>query len=771
MRYSTGIQQAQLIAEKTLMKKKYKIISIIMAATVASSVTLAGCSLVSADAQADMQQIIAEVNIGSSENLEKLDSGLKDYAGAISSSTAIYKRDLVAYFLSAGASLVQNGSTYGEAFKTLSETLINNEILIQYATLATLRDMVEDKYQVTSAADAVSWFTGKSDAERYEALLSYQSQADDKEGEENVDYVTLVQYTIKSSINNTIDSYEQTILDTDSADKTSSATLPDGVDTEVENYYPVKDGALDYDIYTGYSKNSLPESGEYKDDALEGTTSLTRRRAYNEFIQMLDANYLIADDDDITDVWNLSYVQDEYVTMLRRQVLSNYYDFYEADLEASIDADYVAERYNEILQQQTANYDSSSDNFESAMGSLSDTSFVLYAPEVKGSENKFGYVYNILLPFSSAQSTLLSTYSTLLENDAIDQNGYYQMRNNLLAGIQGTDQRSAWFNGGVDYSFNAEESGLDYYNGGQSYRNILFFEDNLMDTNNERYESLDKYTGLYSYNGRAVKNSDDSYTLLPNYINIDGLLNEFEGYLNFVLGDGKVNWNYWADGKAETTATEGNSAFYAVENFNTDPLDDKSDVDYSKFIYAAGKVDLGQFTASALMDKTSDYYKALSAVNELQYAYTTDTAVLSQYIGYSVGAYSTSYIKEFEYAAQQAIREGVGSFIVCAGDYGWHLMYVTYVFDAGNVYADVDWVANMNKEGTFEYEFYQSLKSSEMTNASTTLQSNLLQNLYQKDTSVNVYEDRFSDLTSLTQSVSSSSTSTSGSTSGTSTNS
>ena len=68
-----------------------------MAATVASSVTLAGCSLVSADAQADMQQIIAEVNIGSSENLEKLDSGLKDYAGAISSSTAIYKRDLVAY--------------------------------------------------------------------------------------------------------------------------------------------------------------------------------------------------------------------------------------------------------------------------------------------------------------------------------------------------------------------------------------------------------------------------------------------------------------------------------------------------------------------------------------------------------------------------------------------------------------------------------------------------------------------------------------------------
>ena len=748
------------------MKKKYKILSVLTAAAVASTVTLAGCSLVSANAQADMKQVIAEVNIGNSDNLEKIDSGLKEYAGAIESSTSIYKSDLVAYFLSAGASLVQGGSTYGEAFQTLAESLINSEILIQYATIATLRDMVESGKQ-SSASAAVSWFTGMEEAERYEALLDYQAEVDDNEGEDDVDYVMLVEYSLKSSVNATIDSYEEAILDSDSEDGTSSATLPGGVDTEVEYYYPVKDGALDYDIYTGYSKNSFKESGAYADDALEGTTSLTRRRAYNEFIQMLDANYLITDEDDITDVWTLSYVQDEYVTLLRRQVLSNFYELYEGSLEDSIDAEYVSERYNEILSQQTAEYDASASSFETAMGSFSDSSFILYAPETKGSENKFGFVYNILLPFSSSQSSVLATYSTLFENDAIDQNGYYRMRNNLLNAVRGTDQRASWFNGGVDYSFDASANDIEYYDGGVDTRDTLFFEDNLLDTENERYEKLEKYLGLYSYNGIAVKNEDDSYTLLPDYVSIDDLLVEFEGYLNFALGGDKVDWAYWANGKAVENSSDAgtNADYYDVTDFYTVEGDTKSDIDYSKFIYAAGKVDLGNFTAASLMDEDSDYYRAMSAVNELQYAYTTDTSVLSQYIGYSVGAYSTSYIKEFEYAAQQAVREGAGSFVVCAGDYGWHLMYVTFSFDAGDVYGNVDFVANMDKDGTFEYEFYQALKSSEMTSASTTLQSNLLQQLYQEDKSVKIYEDRFSDLTSITQSATSS---TDGSTSGSS---
>lgn len=162
------------------------------------------------------------------------------------------------------------------------------------------------------------------------------------------------------------------------------------------------------------------------------------------------------------------------------------------------------------------------------------------------------------------------------------------------------------------------------------------------------------------------------------------------------------------------------------------------------------------------MNENSSYYKAMSAVNELQYAYTTDTGVLSEYVGYTVGAYTTSYIKEFEYAAQYAIREGgEGTFVVCAGDYGWHLIYVTYVINAdenGEVY-DVDW-SKITQEGTFEYNFYEMLKSSDLENASSRHQREILQSLYQTDSSVVFYEDRYSDLTSITTTGSSSSSTT-----------
>ncbi len=141
--------------------------------------------------------------------------------------------------------------------------------------------------------------------------------------------------------------------------------------------------------------------------------------------------------------------------------------------------------------------------------------------------------------------------------------------------------------------------------------------------------------------------------------------------------------------------------------------------------------------------------KVLSAVNELQFAYTTDTSVLSQYIGYSVTTGDdTGYIKEFEYAAQKAIAEGAGHFIVCAGDYGWHLIYVTYTFDnEGGAQYEPDWT-RVNQEGTFEYYFYEYVKSNDLGTVSTTRRSYLL-TLFNTDDTVTKYEKRYQDLLDL----------------------
>ena len=97
------------------------------------------------------------------------------------------------------------------SFQTLANTLVNNEILIQYATLATLQDMVEDGYDgLTSASAAVSWFNdeSKTDIEKYAAMLDYQAPVDDYTGDKDVDYNLLAEYSLKASLNSAIDSYE-----------------------------------------------------------------------------------------------------------------------------------------------------------------------------------------------------------------------------------------------------------------------------------------------------------------------------------------------------------------------------------------------------------------------------------------------------------------------------------------------------------------------------------------------------------------------------------
>ena len=81
--------------------------------------------------------------------------------------------------------------------------------------------------------------------------------------------------------------------------------------------------------------------------------------------------------------------------------------------------------------------------------------------------------------------------------------------------------------------------------------------------------------------------------------------------------------------------------------------------DYSQMVYYKGQVNgLENTTAADLLEKGSASYTALSAFNELMFAYSTDTGCLNTYLGYSIAAegFSTSYVPEFEYAAQEAVK-------------------------------------------------------------------------------------------------------------------
>ena len=712
-----------------------------LAAALTMSVVFSGCGNATRNRE-DMNQVIATVDISNSANLES--EGLSAYVSAIESSTDIIKRDLVASYYNVGYSYVQSGMDTAQVFELPVDSLTTTSVVVQYSTLKLISMKVQegDGFSFDSYIDTL----GK---EGEIAALEYLLKGETQESEDGEsDRVLLAKYTLYSSINSSLDSLEESIIDEKdgTSSSTDTRTTPVGADVESEDYLPLNsDGTLNYGIYTGYAGYELGDCGAYSDDAVEGTTKSTRRLAYASFISSLKANFLVGDDEDARDVLAISYINEEYLSQLQQQVINEYYERYEEEQEKlidSVDSDgvytFLAERYQRDFDDQSV-ANSSHDDFESSMSSLSDTSFILYAPATDGTDGgTYGYIYNILLPFSEAQNVNIDNTNTTA--------AYYYSRKAILDDIVATDQRSAWFNGAEDYSFDASQSDIDYY-GKAEGRDYLFFENNLTDT--ERYADLEKYDGRYSYNGSVSENEDGSYSLIPAKLTVDDVLSELESYVEYVMGGDTVTIN-----KLDSYNVADYTDYYTED---TKDLPDRlKQIDYSKFVYATGKVDLGVTSLSSFLTdmfvKDSAAYKAMSAVNELQYAYTTDTAVLSDYIGYAVSAYDTDYIPEFEYAAQAAVDEGAGTIYVCAGDYGWHIIYVTATFDTagGAVYGDdVNWTAEyVLKEGTFQNLYYNWIKDSTLSDV-TSARRSVINQQFGGDDTVTTYEDTYKDLLGL----------------------
>ncbi|MGN0823767.1 MAG: hypothetical protein ACI4MB_01720 [Candidatus Coproplasma sp.] len=709
-------------------KLKSKLIAVAaIAVSITMGASLSGCVTLN---ERDVKQTVSTINVSANSDF-KAEFGA--YADVIQDET-VTKMDLIVSYLNTGYSYVQQGYTYAQVFDMLTDALIENTVVTQYATAYVLKSKAE-----AGTLNLTTYSSKETEKDRYEYLLG----GTDSEG------VKKAKYSLNSSLNSVLDSYEKNYIkssDDESYTGTDSRTTPTNVDTLKDDYLPES-----YGVYTGYTGYLLADAGsDY--EPVEGTNRTTRRKAYSAFINYLKNNYLLgANETDNTDIYNLTYVQDMYVAQLQQQVISEFSDIFNDDREAVITTvedgvyTYVQGRYQKIYDEQVASYSDDTSAFETAMDNMSDSSFVLYSPstkedteEIGGTYGTYGYVYNILLPYSDKQSEKLTELKYYRDNNSsVTDSDYFADRNKLLKEIKTTDQRSAWFNGTTDYSFNASETSLNYF-GKESGRDYLFFENNL--TKTEKYEALDKYDGRYSYNGTVKKNADGSYTLTPKKIDIDGMLDEFVSYVNYVLGGNKTTYSYGD----ELGGTATKESYYATTDFTKNG--DKDEIDYSKLVYATGKVTLTDVSNQNSFVKDSDRYKALSAVNELQYAYTTDTGILSRYIGYTVSAYSTSYIKEFEYAAQQALRMGVGAFKVCAGDYGWHLIYVTdaFSFEGGATYNPEFTKENVEKEGTFENRFYEWIKESDLTSEATLKRSEIVRNLVNDDTvktDKNVYKD------------------------------
>ena len=478
------------------MKKTTKVAAVALAAAL-SSTLLAGCDITT-DVSKDYAQVIAEVNIANSANFgSEYPEEYKDVIGT----TEITKRDMVAYFISTGYSMMESyGWTYYDTFNMISETLVNRQIYIQYAMLYLLDDESESDITVAGYEAAVEGQTG---IDRRLAALAYFL---DEEEEAQALYST------RQLVNNTLDSQEETYLDHDHShdDSASTArTTPTGIDTETEDYYNEA-----YRIYTG--SNALADCPGY--EAPEDSTPTTRRKAYSSFLASLRANSLIESGEDLSDVESLTYFKTELASAYETAIINKLTDKFEDTIRATVNEQYAQEIYDTTYSRQETTFANDTDSFETALDGVSDTSFVLTAPEAN-----YGYVINILIPFSTSQSLELENAPADL-GDTKGNN--FLQRAALLKNVRGTDQRGTWFD--EDYAFDGAET-ENAYTGGNAARSYLFFEDSL--GGNEQYERVPNYLGYYTYNGTVRQNDDESYTVRPNRITIDKFIAEMEGYL------------------------------------------------------------------------------------------------------------------------------------------------------------------------------------------------------------------------------------------------
>ena len=255
----------------------------------------------------------------------------------------------------------------------------------------------------------------------------------------------------------------------------------------------------------------------------------------------------------------------------------------------------------------------------------------------------------------------------------------------------------------------------------------LFFENTKADKQ-EEYETLTQYYGKYPYNGNVTL-EDGKYTFTPNKVDIDSFISIFEGYINYASG---------------VEAVGSKNSVYTDESLyiNTDT----KKTNFEKFIYYSGKAQLGDVNPANYFYQGSETdtnasYLTLSAVNDLMFAYSTDTGCLNTYMGYAVQADKTEFVSEFEYAAQKAVQGGVGSYVVVPSDYGWHIIYCSFVYEGGEVYGGYK-AEEKDKEGTFSYLFYESMKTSAATGATTNMQNRVLNNYQQSAVrNVKAYQD------------------------------
>ncbi len=222
-------------------------------------------------------------------------------------------------------------------------------------------------------------------------------------------------------------------------------------------------------------------------------------------------------------------------------------------------------------------------------------------------------------------------------------------------------------------------------------------------------------------------------------------------------------------------ATEDENAKYKVTGLVEYNLASFIDM-METYVYGSTKTgDTGVTNPSVYKKLTStvvvDEYE--NKINELLFAFSTDSGSLNTYKGYLIkpvpeGSETEEYMQEFADGARELIQMKGSSYIMVATDYGYHVMFYSEILDINygfnslteylnDLYGTKDWKAELTEmlkdwdevEDTDNYLYLlaNSLFSTESNNAVNAYQRDVL-NTYRfaDDGGVTIYEDRYADL-------------------------
>ena len=220
----------------------------------------------------------------------------------------------------------------------------------------------------------------------------------------------------------------------------------------------------------------------------------------------------------------------------------------------------------------------------------------------------------------------------------------------------------------------------------------------------------------------------------PNDVPIkDFIEKEFEGYLNFILGSNSVG-----------TATKNFT-------FDTSPTAN-GNYDFA-IVYENKVTNMGTKGGSYYgADSNGNYgnnYKALSAVSELIFAYSTDTGSLNKPYGYAMAdGVKTEYVPEFEYAGMELLKKDEGSYMAVVTDFGIHIMYLARKYDnstAAGITVDEYKESERGIAGTFSNFFYNATVNTVIGTFNSGIRGQYMEKV-NTDKTVKLYKNRYKDL-------------------------